>query len=316
MNEPNNLQHISVSRIEPSRTKLRPVRKKDPEFVELMESIRTDGVLQPILVRPHPRPEEGYDYEVVEGNHRFAANKLVYNETIPCLVQDLTDREVLIIQLKVQAVRPQSVQKIEYARRLQKLMDEGLTVNDLCAIVDKGPGWVRHMLSLNRLTQKCLDSALKGKITASKAMELSKLPQHLQDRFLDDAEKMKVAPFKERMRQVKRDYDTFLLEGKQDDLANGINPRMRGVKDIMIEAETNESAELVLTSCNANSPEMGWKACLAWIMRIDPVSVEKARAGKKDKKHEFLNNYQMRLKTRKLIENLTFDTINTGDSHE
>ena len=312
MNEPNNLRHIEISRITPSRTPLRPVRKSDQEFTELMESIRTDGLLQPILVRPD---KQEFDYEVVEGNHRFAAVKLVGHETIPCLIQDLTDREVLIIQVKAQAVRPRDTQIYEYSRRLKKLVGEGLTIHDLCAILDKGPSWVRGMLSLNKLTEKCGSKVADGSITISNSIELAKLPEHLQERFLDDAMKMKVTPFKNRVREAKRDYDTFLLTQRQDEHEDGIFPRIRGVKDIMNEANSFEAAGKVLTSCNANTPEMGWKACLAWLMRIDPVSAENRKAGIKDGKSEYLNAYQMRIKQRKMIENLTFDTI-TGDSNE
>ena len=123
--------------------------------------------------------------------------------------------------------------------------------------------------------------------------------------------------FVTRAREAKRDYDAFLLKQRQEEHAEGYFPRVRNVKDIMAEAETSEFAEQVLTSCNANSPEMGWKACLAWIMRLDPISVEKRKAGEKERKHEFLTHHAYRMKQRELIKNLTFDTINTsGDSHE
>lgn len=309
MNTTKNLQHIELCRISPSRTPLRPVRKKDPEFTELMESIRTDDVLQPILVRPDKKKGASTDYEVVEGNYRYAAAKLVGLKTIPCQIKELTDREVLIIQLKAQAVRPQETKPFEYARRLKKLLDDGLTINDLAAIVDKGPGWVKSMLSLNRLSEKCQHELNSGNLKVSNAIRLATLPRHLQEIFLDDAVKMKMVPFQKRVSQAKRDYDAFLLEQTQGQHEEGVFPRMRGLKDIMLESETFEAAEQVLTSCNATTPEMGWKACLAWIMRIDPVTVKNRKAGVKEKRHEYLSAYEIRLKQRRMIENLTFDTI-------
>lgn len=316
MNATNDLRHIEVCRIQPSRTPLRPVRKTEPEFYELMESIKADGLLQPILVRPDKLNEDGF--EVVEGNHRFAAVKLIGHETIPCIIKDLTDREVLIIQVKAQAVCPTDVRIYEYSRRLRKLIDDDLTIRDLAAIIDKSPSWVSSMLSLSRLHPACVDDVNSGKIKASKAIELSKLPEHLQPLFKEDALRMKVEPFKARVREAKRDYDAFLLEQRTEEKEGGIIPRIRGTKDIMNEADSFEAAEKVLTSCNANSPLMGWKACLAWVMRIDPVTVEKRRQGIKDGKYEYLTNYKMRLKQRRMIEQLTFDTTEpeTGESNE
>jgi len=310
MNATNNLRHIEVCRIEPSRTPLRSIRKTEPEFVELMESIRSDGVLQPILVRPI-KDREGY-YEVVEGNHRFAVVRLLRHETIPCQIKELTDREVLIIQVKAQAVRPTDIKIYEYARRLRKLIDTDMTIRDLAATLDKSPAWVSRMLSLVNLDPSVIDDVNSGKINASKAIALSKLPQHLQPTFHDDAIHMKTVPFTKRTREAKRDYDAFLLNQKQEEQQDGVQPRIRGVKDIMAEADTFEAAGKVLTSCNANTPEMGWKACLAWIMRIDPVSVENRRQGIKDSNYEFLNNYRLRIKQRRMIEQLTFDTIDTS----
>ena len=311
MNAPNNLRHIEVSRIVLSRTPLRPIRKTEPEFYEVMESIRTDGVLQPILVRPDPQVKGGY--EVVEGNHRFAIVKLLKHETIPCIIKDLTDKEVLIIQLKAQAVRPSETRLYEYARRLRKLMDEDLTIRDLAAIIDKSPAWVSRMLSLVNLHPDCVSDVNNGKIKLSKAVDLSKLPKHLQPNFKDDAIKMKTVPFRKRCLRAKRDYDSFLLEQRTEQKEEGILPRMRGANEILNEADKFEAAEQVLTSCNANNPLMGWKACLAWIMRIDPVSVDKRRKGIEDSRKEFLTNYKIRMKERKMIENLTFQT---GESHE
>jgi len=315
MNATNNLRHIELDRLQPSRTPLRPVRKRDHEFVELMESIRTDGVLQPILVRPFRNEPDSY--EVVEGNHRYAAAKLVGIETIPCMIKDLSDKDVLIIQLKAQAVRPRNTQKFEYARRLRKLLDDGMTVRGLAKVIDKSPQWIYNILSLNNLVDECRKKVEAGDVNLTSASALSRLPHHLQPLFLEDAIKMKAGPFIKRAAEAKRDYDTFLLEHRQGYQEEGFFPRVRPVIDIMNEAKTFEAAEQVLTSCNATTPALAWKACLAWIMRIDPVTVRKRKAGIKEKKSEYITSYEFRLKQRELIENLTFDTINyDGESNE
>jgi|GEM_PF-3064016 len=312
----NNLRHIPIDWLIPSRTPMRPVRKTDQEFIEFMESIRTDGILQPLLVRPCKGEDDMGKYEVVEGTHRYEAAKLVGLKSLPCMIRDITDEEVLVLQLKAQAVRPTKTKIYEYSRRLRKLNKEGYTIGDLAALVDKHPSWIQQMLSLHRLTPKCVHELTQGNLTVSSAIELAKLPEHLQETFLDDAAKMKTVPFKKRVREIKRDYDSFLLQQRENDLEQGLSPKLRGVKDIIWESETFEAAKQVLTSCNANTPEMGWKACLAWIMRIDPVSVKKRKANIKDTKNVFLTQYQVRQKQRELIKNLTFKTNETGETNE
>ena len=296
------LREIPISEIIPSRTPLRPVQRKSLDFTELFESIKTDGVLQPILVRPI---KEGY--EVVEGGHRFVAAKMAGLETIPCKVKPMTDHEVLVYQVKANAVKPKETTRYEYARRLRKLLEGGLTIQQLSAMIDKSPNWIRHQLSLNKLIRKAVNKLNNGDMCLSNAVELSKLPDHLQLAMLDTACHMRSADFISLARQAKRDYDAFLIEQGAEKIDYGIQPRLRPINDIMLEVENNKARDVVLTSCNATTPEEGWKACLAWMLRIDPYTISLKQQKIKEQKLGNLNSYQYRLKQRELIEKLTFD---------
>jgi len=226
----------------------------------------------------------------------------------------MTDMEVLLFQLKAHAVRPKETQVYEYARRLRKLLNSGMTISDLSAIIDKTPNWIRQQLQLNRLIRKAVNKLNNGDMKVTAAAALASLPDHLQEAFLDDACKMKSEPFIKRCREAKRDYDSFLLNQRADEHDDGYYPYLRPVTTIMEEAETYKNAKEVLTVCNATTPLEAWRACLSWMMRLDPITVDKRKRGVKEGERQRITSYQFRKQQRKMIENLTFDTI-TGDSN-
>ena len=283
--------------------------QKNVEFQELVESIKTDGVLQPILVRP---TEEGY--EVVEGNHRFHAAKINNLETIPCKVKELTDDEVMLLQLKAHAVRPRPTNKYQFARRLKKLLENKYTIGQLSAIIDKTPDWISDTLALNSLIPRAASKLEDNLLSLGNAFELSKLPDHLQVAFLDDACDMKVTDFKERARAAKLEYAELLNRKTNEFRAQGIAPRLRPIKDIFYEVDTNEAREVILTSCNATTPQEGWKAALAWMLKIDPYTISKKQQNIKEKQRKALTFFNYQKKQRELIKKLTFDKI--GEAHE
>ena len=95
--------NIDIELIKPPRIQLRPVLKGTVDYHELMDSMKKDGVLQPILVRPI-----GDHYEVVEGNWRYHAAVDIGLREIPCLVKELTDADIEVIQLKTNSIRPET----------------------------------------------------------------------------------------------------------------------------------------------------------------------------------------------------------------
>jgi ParB/RepB/Spo0J family partition protein len=67
-------------------------------LAELAANIKQHGVLQPVLLRPHPNGESG-TYELVVGSRRYRASKLARRETIPATIRELTDTQVVELQL-------------------------------------------------------------------------------------------------------------------------------------------------------------------------------------------------------------------------
>lgn len=274
-------RRIKLSEIDRPARSLRPVRRDSLEYIELVNSVQKDGVLQPILVRP-----KGERYEIVEGWHRYEASIEAGHDDIPVIVKDLTDREVMILQLKCNAIRPQT-RTFEYARRLKLLMEEGLTLTELSGIIDKSPKWIQDQIQLHRLKKEHWTHVEDGTIKASAALALANLPHELQDKFVEEAIVLPAGDFVERASAARRDYQEFLLREKQENRKMGaVPPTLRQMNVIKTEALKGDVAKDVLTACGAKTALEGWFAALSWVLKIDPVSVARRKAGREETERE------------------------------
>jgi ParB family chromosome partitioning protein len=103
-----------------------------PELEELARSILDHGMINPITVRTSP---DGY--EVVAGNRRFKAAQMANLETVPCIIRNLTDEQVLDIQIDENLHR-QDVPPLEEADAFKSLLDaKRISINELAARLNK-----------------------------------------------------------------------------------------------------------------------------------------------------------------------------------
>lgn len=304
-------QRISLTEIDRPRISLRPVRRDSPEYAEMVESVAKDGILQPILVRPR-----NGRYEIVEGWHRFEAAKEAGLVSIPCLIREMTDEEVLVVQLKCNTIRPKT-HTFEYARRLKMLMASGLTLPELCRKIDKTPQWVRDQLQLNRLIEPARPAFERGEIKMTAALALANLPDDLQEKFIDDAVAMPATEFVERAKEADRDFKAYLLRLKDEDRVLGaIEPQPRAINVLKREAVRPKRAKEILKLVDAKTPLDGWVACLQWVLRLDPVAVEHRKAGRQEKESDEdvrARRDEWRKLNRQLIEKFVKPKSETGD---
>lgn len=299
-------QNIAITDLVKPRIQLRPVRRKAPEYQELVQSVRKDGILQPILVRPL---EEG-KFEVIEGLHRFEASKEAGLTEIPCLLREMTDRDVMIAQLKCNSIRPKT-RTFEFARRLKILMDEGLTLQELSAIVDKCPEWVRQQLYLNRLCEPARPYVERGEMPISSALALANLPDELQKNFIEDAVALPNKEFEPRAKEALRDYKSHLLQETQENKEIGAaTPKLRSINVIKKEALDPKQAPEVLKAMKAKTPLDGWEACMAWIFRLEPATVTKR---KENYDENLMSREEFRRTNQEMIKKYVKTQTSNGD---
>jgi len=302
-----NQQNVAMTKLIAPARALRPIRRNDPEYVELVGSIRKDGILQPILVRP-----KDDKYEIVEGWHRMEAAREAGLDEVPCLIKEMTDKEVLIYQIKCNAIRPKT-RSFEYARRLKTLMEEGVTIQELSAIIDKSVKWIMDQLALNRLCEAARGPVERGEIKMKAVLALANLPEDLQEKFVDDAIAMSAVEFEVRAKAALRDFKAYLLkELKRNREIGAVTPQLRSVVQLRKEAYESKHAKKVLKETGAKTPLEGWEACMSWLFQLDPVSVERRKRNEKEKA-ERMNNSEFRKWNRRIINKFVKPQSRTGD---
>lgn len=170
---------LPVSEIQPNVDLLRQVDRDSVEYQEFAASVKRDGVLQPILVRPIDPSKVvpgGPKYQTIEGNHRWQASKDAGFHDIPVRITNQTDKEVRHSQIIANLHRIETKPK-EYAAALERRLqdDPMLTKADLASELNKSETWLQARLSLNRLDDDVGELVDTGKICLNNAIILAKL---------------------------------------------------------------------------------------------------------------------------------------------
>lgn len=153
----------------------------------LADSISTQGLVQPILVRPLPasRLEETADmsprpgYEIVAGERRWRAAQLAELPTMPMLVRDMDDHAVLEVQL-VENIEREDLDAMEEAEGFALLRDKlGYTVEQIAERIGKGKGasYVRKTMKLLDLTPESREAMFEGHLGRSTGLLVSRLSE-------------------------------------------------------------------------------------------------------------------------------------------
>jgi ParB family transcriptional regulator, chromosome partitioning protein len=142
----------------------------EAELVDLSQSIRAHGIVQPIIVR---RKAETADvYEIVAGERRWRAAQIAGLTEVPVIVRDIDDRAALEIAI-VENVQRADLNAIEEAMGYQQLVDEhSYTQLDLAGIIGKSRSHVANTLRLLKLPEKVRDMLINNQLSAGHARAL------------------------------------------------------------------------------------------------------------------------------------------------
>lgn len=157
-------------------------------LAELADSIKRIGVGQAILVRPHPDKDNAPEcVEIVAGARRYRASKIAGCESIPAIVRDMSDVEVEEFQL-VENIQRDDVNEFEEAEGIQRLMDQhAKSADDIAKMISQSRTYVFGRLKLLTLPQSVRDICAEGKVNASIALLIARIPvEELQMQAAED----------------------------------------------------------------------------------------------------------------------------------
>ena len=206
----------------------------DEKLLELAESIRVQGVLQPLLVRPNTS-DKG-DYEIVAGERRWRAAQLANLHQVPVILRDYDDDTLLQVAI-IENIQRADLSPIEEARAYRQLIDQfGHTQEKVAEALGKSRSHVANLLRLLNLPEDVLAMISDGRLSAGHARTLVNVdnPQELARKIVaegltvreaeDLARKSKEetgkrsGPDGRARKRVDKDADTLALE--QDLSAN------------------------------------------------------------------------------------------------
>ena len=157
---------VQISEVEPNREQPRKVFDEE-KLAELSESIKTYGLLQPILVQKR----DGY-YEIIAGERRWRASLKAGLKEIPVIVRDYSEKEILELSL-IENIQRENLNPIEEAQAYKKLMDEfTMGQAEVAQRVSKSRSAVANSMRLLKLDEQVQKMVIDGKLSMGHARAL------------------------------------------------------------------------------------------------------------------------------------------------
>lgn len=160
---------LPIERIRPNPNQ---PRRDFPEkdLQDLASSIREKGVIQPLILRPHPSEPESF--EIVAGERRWRAAQIAQVHQLPVVVRELDDTEVLELAI-IENIQREDLNAIEEAMGYRQLMDRfGHTQEKLAEALGKSRSHIANLLRLLTLPEEVLDHVRGGRLSAGHARAL------------------------------------------------------------------------------------------------------------------------------------------------
>ena len=248
---------VRLSQIEPNREQPRKVFDEDA-LIELSESIKQYGVLQPLLVQK----KDKY-YEIIAGERRWRAAKLAGIKEVPIIVKDYTDQEIVEISL-IENIQRENLNPIEEAMAFKRLLQEfQLKQDEVAERVSKSRTAVTNSMRLLKLSPRVQQMIIDDMISTGHARALLAIDDEeqqfiLANKIFDEklsvreTEKL-VKALKNPKKEVKKEKSehTFIYENIEEQIKNimgtkvSVNQKANGKGKIEIEYYSEEELERI-----------------------------------------------------------------------
>ncbi|MEX0626952.1 MAG: ParB/RepB/Spo0J family partition protein [Chloroflexota bacterium] len=162
------IREVPTNRILPNPAQPR-LSYEEESLVELADSIREHGVLQPILVRP-----VGSQFELIAGERRWRASRMAQRDSIPAIVVEFDDETALEVSI-IENLQREDVSPLEEAAMFRKMTDLGYSLRQLAQKIGKDKGYVENRIRLAEAPPEIRELVSLRKDTLSHAYELMKV---------------------------------------------------------------------------------------------------------------------------------------------
>ena len=219
--------YISINKIKSDSDQ--PRKAFDSEkIVELTESIKTHGILQPLILRKESQDQ----YIIVAGERRWRAAKMAGLQEVPAIIMDLSDRDILEISL-IENIQRQDLNPIEEAMAYKKLLNDfKITQEELSKRIGKSRVAISNTIRLINLDSRVQQYLIEGIISeghgkALLAIENADLQCEIAQQVID--EKLSVRQLEKLVKKINESKNEQEIDNSRN--SNNINPYYKEIRD-------------------------------------------------------------------------------------
>lgn len=280
--EQTKLLHIPLKDIRENPVALRPVDKSGDKYLLMVDSVKQEGILNPINVREisTPGPEGQQLYSVCDGLHRYTAACDAGLTTIPAQVVSKTDAEVLEAQI-IANIHKVETQPAQYSKQLNRmvLQNPDLTLLEISTRLAQSTQWLSDRLSLVNLQEDIQKDVDAGLIKVSNAVALAKLPPEMQADFIDRAKTQSPGEFVPSVAAAVKAHRDAIRAGRDpSDPVFVAVPMLQKLGDVKAALENIKPlADELIALAAPKTPVEVFELAVKWCLRSDPKSISIAK---------------------------------------
>ena len=152
----------------------------EEKIQELAQSIKENGLIQPIIVRKSPV----LGYEILAGERRYRASIVAGLSEVPVIVKQLSDQDMMLHSI-IENLQRENLNPIEEAKAYQSLIDKGFTHTEISEKMGKSRPYITNLVRLLGLPKHILTEVESGKLSQAHARLLIQLSSDKQDKLLN-----------------------------------------------------------------------------------------------------------------------------------
>jgi len=234
---------ISITDIQ--KNPYQPRKEFDGEKLhELAQSIKENGVIQPIIVRQSPV----IGYEILAGERRYRASLLAGLTSIPAVVKQLSDQEMMV-QSIIENLQRENLNPIEEARAYESLVEKGFTHAEIADKMGKSRPYISNSIRLLSLPEQILSEVENGKLSQAHARSLVGLNKEQQDYFFqriiyEDISVRKLEALLTEKKQKKLQKNDYFIQNEEEQLK-----KLLGL-DVEIKLSKKDSGKIIIAFSN------------------------------------------------------------------
>lgn len=234
---------ISITDIQ--KNPYQPRKEFDKEKLdELAQSIKENGVIQPIIVRQSPV----IGYEILAGERRYRASLLAGLTSIPAVVKQLSDQEMMVHSI-IENLQRENLNPIEEARAYESLVEKGFTHAEIADKMGKSRPYISNSIRLLSLPEQIISEVENGKLSQAHARSLVGLNKEQQDYFFqriieEDISVRKLEALLTEKKQKKLQKNDHFIQNEEEQLK-----KLLGL-DVEIKLSKKDSGKIIISFSN------------------------------------------------------------------